>query len=215
MDIGLLTYITIITAGTVTGLSRFKVYNTTFKLVTILLTLTVVSELLSAITLRMGLGKSPPYHIFNPVEAIIISGIFITTVMKSPSYRHLVWPAVTWGILGISNTAILQPLTLLNSNFLILESFVVIALSLFALYKMLTNDEIIKPLRHPEFYLWVCFLIYSSSTFFFWSCVPLFYRQKSPFYTFAASVEMTANYIMYMGIGVLLAYYPKFRKIEQ
>lgn len=213
MDLLHLLYLIIVAIGILMGVVNFKGYTPIFKLTVLLLVLTLISEMATTLTLKAGMGKSPAYHFFNPIEAAIISVIFLITVSGRSRIAYSIYVTLFWVCCGVANLYFFQPLRLLNSNFLILESFVVIAMSLYSLFTILADDSIHSPLVKPEFFLWVCFLVYFSSTFFFWSCVPTFYRAHSPFYGVAANIEMAANFLMYIGIDLILIFYPKMKTL--
>lgn len=87
-------------------------------------------------------------------------------------------------------------------------------MALYALYGMLIDDRIQNILQYSHFWLWVCLFLYFSCTFFFWPCIKILYKQKSPYYDLIVCFQVFMNAVSYLGIGMTLFFYPKMMKNE-
>jgi len=117
-------------------------------------------------------------------------------------------------ILAFLNEIFFQHINNLNSNFIIFESFIVVSMSLYALYRILINDEIQAVVRYPHFWVWTSLLFYFSCSFFFWPCIKILYKQKSHYYGFIVSLQVIMNMVAYAGIGLTFIFFPKLTNDE-
>lgn len=195
----------------IAGIINFRVYDTGVRILLFLLTITLVSELMSLFLLETKERRYTAYHFYNVMELSVLSLYFLKVTGLYKLWRFLSL-AVLFIVAGILNAVYLQPIHTLNSNFLSLESFLVICMSLYSIYKMLLNDEIDNIAFYPHFWISAFLLLYFSTTFVYWSFIKMLYATRSPYYTLAEYIEIIMNIVCYTGLFFILIYYRKMIK---
>jgi hypothetical protein len=196
------------------GIKRYNLFDGGSQIIFWLLAITLANEILIFVFEIKALNKTLIYHFYNPVELFVVTLYFLITIKVNYFRIFAVLCGTLYAILEIANTVFLQPLTRLNSNYIIFESFVIIAMSLFALYRILVNDNLYPVLKYAHFWFWSFILLYFSVTFFYWPCIKVLYRDHSIYYTIANDIEMVVNILVYAGIGAVIFFYPKIIKHE-
>ena len=205
-------YLAVLFVSSSFGIYFYKKLDANTKIIAILLIFTLVSELASSLLQINGFTKTPPYHIFNAIEFICFSLYFLRTIF--PKKLQSIYPISAVIIfLSFLNTTFLQSFMKLNSNFILLENFCVIPMALYALYSILVNESIISVLTYAQFWFWVIFLTYSSSTFFFWGFIKILYKQSKPYLYPILYAQEIINILVYASIGVIFLFYAK-RKLN-
>ncbi len=205
-------YLPVLFLGVLIGIFRFKMLDTGSRIILILLVLTTLNELSELFMVRKGIGKELLYHFFSIIEILLIS-IYFFIVLSPKKYRLYCCGAIIfWPTIGFLNMLV-QPTTVINSNILIIESICIIAMSLYSLYKILLNDNIMNIIRYPHFWIWACLILYSSSTFFFWAFFDELIKKQTNYKQALLLLQVVVNIILYAGIGLTFLLLPK-TKIE-
>lgn len=205
-------YLIALFISTIGPIFKLKYFDHRARAIFCLLAITFFSEIAATITLYFGLGKNIVYHFFNVIELTLMTYYFLKTVRVKKACRFTLVFGITYSLIAFLNEQLFQPLKTLNSNFIALESFLVISMSLYALYNILKSD-VLQVTKQPHFWLWVILLFYFSCTFFFWPFVKIIYKEKPTYYSVIASLQVIANIITYIGIGIVLAIYPKIKSL--
>ena len=114
------------------------------------------------------------------------------------------------GILfGIVNLIFLQHITSLNSFFLLFEGLSVIAMSLFAFFRMLLKYDSLRLYRYPHFWFIRIILFFWSITFLTWGLYDYINTQlHQSMLTIDTALE-TVGSITYCALGTVFLLYPK------
>ena len=113
-------------------------------------------------------------------------------------------------VASVVNTILLQPITELNTNFIVLESFLAIGMSLFAFYKLLASD-IIDVHLNPRFWFSSIFLVFWSFTFFYWLVGVTIYNLMPDKAFWLNAMILFINIAAYSGFGVVFLLYKKMK----
>lgn len=154
----------------ITALIRFDKINITYRPFFILIWLGIANECVSAILIKYYRNNLVSSNIYSLAEAILIAYQFnkFKLFLKSKTlYRLLIFSFVTFWIV---TNFFMGSLTVFNSNFLILYSFVIVLMSV-SLINTIIIYETSNLLKNPEFILCICFIIffaYSTITELTW-----------------------------------------------
>ena len=207
-------YFLVLSISSGIGMFFYRKYDGATRFICILLATTLVSEIVSRYFAYHYNNNNAVFHFFNVIELYLISIFFFKSILLRHFKVALICITVIYPLLGILNALFLQPLDVLNSNFIVLESFIVMAMALYSLYRILINEKIHTIQSHPQFWFWVCLLIYFSATFFFWPIIKILYVQKRNYYL-AIYMQIVINIIAYSGIGSTLFFYRKMNRNAQ
>ena len=194
--------------ASIIGWLNYRFLDQAARIIVILLSITFLSEIIGRILYILGSEQSYAYHFYCVIDFFLMAYYFIIFLKFPTTKIHLKAIALLISLLGILNCKYLQPLNTFNSNMLMLESFVVIGMSMYALYRMLINNELYDILNYPHFWLWTFFLLLYSCSFFFWPFIKFFYVTKHEYYFFATYFQELINILCYLGIGLTFYFYP-------
>ncbi|MCF8448720.1 MAG: hypothetical protein K9G49_02515 [Taibaiella sp.] len=197
-------YLFIVLLCVVAGAVRYKKTDAPTKTIYYLLCIMLISECATRI-----FSKAPIYHVYTVVELWMITIYFLQTTVKKMVSALTIAATIVYPTLAILNVAWAEDPSTLNAHSITVESFAVIVMSLYALYKILINDSIDNLFKHVHFWLWTCFLTYFSSTFFFWSTIKILYKIHSTGYVFAVFSQIIMNILVYLAILLIFIFYPK------
>lgn len=184
--------------------------DTPGRIIVCLLVLTIIGDLTARWYGHVHQNKKTPvFHFYNIAEMLLIATYYILLIWKRKKLWYIILSIIVFSALGLLNIIYLQPLNRLNSNFLILESFFTIAFSLYSLYRILLDDDIIKVLRFPHFWISALLLLLASGSFFFWTVVIQILKDHRHYLLFAENTQMIINIIVYLGIGLSFLLYHK------
>ena len=207
-------YLIVLWIAALIGMIKFALFSHKTKIISILITITAFEESINlVIGLKNGI-QAPVYHVFSIIEIFLTTIYFLSTIKIRNYKSYSVAAAITWLAIGITNMYF-QPICVINTNMLVIESIAIIFMSSYALYKILLNDEIVNILKYPHFWIWAMFLIYWSSSFFFWGFFKLLnQKQMKVLGVISYEFHEAINIIVYACIGLIFLVYPKKSAIE-
>ncbi len=153
----------------VTGCYFYKKIETPYKWLTILLVFTLVSELIAKfIAYGMGHPNSIVYHIFTPIEYTLYVTIFLHFIQQK-KWNKLFWlSAVALLLFEIVNTLFFQSLQETNTNTMILESCLLVCLSLLLFLKIRETPSKRNILKEGIFWFNSAVICYYSFNIIIW-----------------------------------------------
>lgn len=162
-------YFSCLLLSTVIGLRYIKKVDTGFKWLVILILLTLVNEIVARICLY-GLidTNNIIYNIFTPIEYTIYVIIF-TQFLNSKKYQKLLWlSALGLFLMEILNTFFFQPLNQLGTYVIMVESVLLVFLSLVLFLKIRESPSQGNLLREGVFWFNSAVLCYYAFSTFHW-----------------------------------------------
>ncbi|HET8574290.1 MAG TPA: hypothetical protein VFL76_10525 [Edaphocola sp.] len=171
----------------------------------------LLTEVLGDISIALFKTNMPVYALSCLLEFMILCGYFNQSVRVLKAKNLGLFIGGLGTLLGILNICFLQPLTVLNANFLFFECLVIVCLSLYALYRMLVEPGL--KLWQETHFCFACLLI-------FYECVSLWnwgfydyiirsYPEKSAILNICL---LTGNILTYAACGLIIYLYPKMRQ---
>jgi hypothetical protein len=178
------------------------------KWIGILLLLTITSEAVAEVMARKFGNNLHVYHFYNPLEFLVICFYFNERI-KALKRRHIgIWIGISGILLSVLNSIYLQPTNTINSNFLMLEAAVIIALCIYAFYCMI-KEGYEHVIHHTQFWVASIFIFYRSFVFFYWGTYSVFAENFKPFAYLLVYMLWTVNILTYAGFAALFIRYRK------
>jgi hypothetical protein len=203
-------YLGILSLCSFIGIRNFKYFAVDIRIICMLIIITFIEESLNLVISEIGYIKAPIYHFYSIIEISFTTSFFLKSIKVKKILFYSVISLIFWSAIGIGNIVFLQPISVINTNMLVIESISIIIMAQFALYKMFLNDNIVGIIKYPSFWIWAMFLIYWSCLFFFWGFLNLFHDKKyHKFNVMVYEYEEIINIIVYLGIGLTFLFYPK------
>jgi hypothetical protein len=195
----------------ITGIIRYKRLNTAMRVLAILLCTISFFEMTTYILYKTGHYKirATVNHISSVAEIILISRYFLELIRPVHYAKLIIASYIIWPVIAMLNAAFLQPVTKLNTNMLVFESFAVITLCLNSIYTTLKKNIDENIFYHPHFWISVLWLLLWSSTFFLFAFLKVLYGNKWPYLDVVLTFQVIVNIIVYSGITAVLFFYPK------
>ena len=185
-------------------LNKFGSFDFGSRIVYIIIFIGFVTEIIS----RFNEYKNVLYQVHTLAETYLILLYFLWTISR-PKYLYFsVWCGIILVVLDFVNVKFFSHGEKLNTNMQTLESFLVVVMSLYTLYILILNDEKEKSPNDKHIWIWLCFLILYSGTFFFWGYINLLARSALA-RNIAQCLQLPINIIAYAGIGIAFLYYYK------
>ncbi len=160
-------FLVVIFFSSVAALWQWRKISYAEKLLAILLVLSLATEVICYVLNERRISVAPVHYWFS-IGEIVLTTLFFIEVNKMKSKR--LWIIVTtaiWLLIGLINIS-RNSHDHLNTNFLLLESFCIIIMSLYTLFNFLKSETEVQILRNTSF-LFVCTqLLLWSGSFLFW-----------------------------------------------
>jgi hypothetical protein len=193
------------------GIAKYKQIDKAMRIVVVLLIAQLVSEI---IAYSLGVMQHynlryTMYHVYNIVEMFLQALFFIYAIRPLYNKKQVATAAALSILFGLLDILFLEPINTLNKDFIMLEGFCTITLSLYFIYWLLKNDVVNNIFRYPHFWIASFLLLLWSVTFFFWVFVAFLYSSQWPYINIAMYIQAIVSIIAYFGIGLVLFYYPK------
>lgn len=147
------------------------------------------------------------FHIWSPIELFLICLYFNEQIKYLKRFYIGYLIGGLGAVLAIINLLYIQPITTINSVFLLYEGFSVIALCLYSFYVLVYNEDDI--INNPHFWFTTILLVYWSSVYVYWGMFPFFLttlRDYSSIITFTLRV---ITILSYFGFALVFLNYKK------
>lgn len=152
-----------------TGLISIPFSDKGFKAVSLLLVITFISEIVAkCLVSSAGFSNNIVYHIFTPIEFLLYAIVY-NYFLKSQKWKKILITFVVFMIIcEVTNSIFLQGLKQTNTNTIILESIMLIILSL-RLFLKIREAAIFQNILHSGiFWFNSAVLIYYSINILVW-----------------------------------------------
>jgi hypothetical protein len=173
------------------------------RFLSLLFCCTFVSEVFAEILSRVIHNNLMVYHCFNPIQFLLIS-LYYNSII--PEFRRKK-TGFYIGILGImfalTNSLFIQTVNEFNSNYLLFESILIIAMSLHSFYSIIKRDDI-DILKHEPFWISLVFLLFWSITYTYWGLGYAFDTSEGHIFWIMIDILWIVNMLTYMGFAVII-----------
>lgn len=199
-------YLTVLFLALLGGIYKIKSRDNATKILVALLCLTLTSEVTAhwaAIKYRNNMFV---YHFFSPLQLIMLGAYFDNIERRFKKLRIGLIIGIGSIVVAAINTLFFQPLTLLNSNFLLFEGLVIMGLALYTFQRILTDDRI-DILKYGHFWMVTVFIFFWSVTYTTWALYTVLQVKKLFIIPLISHVLWTVNIVTYSAIGFVLLYF--------
>ena len=201
------TYFTIVLTASICSLVRFRELKNAEKWVAYLLCTTLFFELLSVLAIELWKNNMYVYHIWSPIQLLLVCMYFNESVAAFKKYNIGVSIALVGFVVALANVFFLQPPDSLNSIFLLYESFCIIGLSLYSFFELAQKEKEI--IANIHFWLTTIFLIYWSAVFMYWGMYHHLSTTLKHYFGPVTYTIWTINPLAYSGIALVFLLYRK------
>jgi hypothetical protein len=179
-------YYSLLIAASVSCLVLFRHAQKTFRLLTVLTVLTLLSELIAKyVAVNIG-DNSIVYHFFTPVEFFFYVLIY-RQFFNNKKWNYILWICFVFFLLAeILNTIFYQPLSITNTNVLILESILLVVFSLSLFIKIRGSAYHEDILKEGVFWFNSAVLFYYACCVLIWGfhSIKVYYMKNPPMFIY-------------------------------
>lgn len=194
-------YYAILLAATVICFLRWSVMSQADRALLYLLIAAFLYEISSFALLRIFGQNAFLSHFYSPLEFFLVSLYFnySLTVLRG---RIGIFAGLFGAVCSVLNTLFLQPLSNINSHFLLFESTVIMLYCLMAFHQLLNLEEASMH-RFTLFWIAVCFMMFWGATFMGWGMFSYFEGRNGALSLLHIRVLQTAAYLLYIGLALV------------
>ncbi len=206
------TYFTVLIGAVIIGSINYKNIDTPLRITLFYLIVTALAETVAFYCAKELKNNLLVYHIYNPIQLAILSLFYNSIIHTFKRYRVGYSIAIAGLVLSIINALFFQnPLSSLNTYFLVAESIIIVGLSLYYFYYYLHLDYITSKSVRSHFVISCILLIFWSFTFFYWLAGLSIRITLSDQGAWMKFMIMGISIITYTGFGLVFLFYRKLQ----
>ncbi len=211
--VGFFSYISALTFSSYFGIKRYKYFDTATRILSVLVCCAFVTESAAYFFAKKYHNNIWVYNIFQILNFNLLCFYFNNVIDIFQKGNVGMYLAVSGTVAGIVDLLFIQHISSLNSYFLFLEGLLIIAMSFFAFFKLLSDPAFLYPHKFPHF------LVHFFNFDFFWCITFLNWgllnyiniNFKHAAWAINLALQLV-NAITYGSIGVVFLLYPKMQK---
>jgi hypothetical protein len=196
-------YLLLLVVVFVIGVLQYKKRPAPFQALTLLVGVTVVSEILGRCMTYWTRNSSPVYHVYIILLYLFYAWIYRELSTSPAVKKAILISAPVFVALSFVNSLYYQSVKQFPSNMLLIACVLIIFLSLLIYRQMLSFPIEESLFRQPVFWLNTGTLFFFTTTFLFWSFFNYFIRQKLNL-TLLTDMIYLSNIIYYVVLGISL-----------
>ncbi len=196
MSLDFIVYFLIISLVSINGIVKFKVLTIPFKILTVIIFLTLISEIISRILVHKIRNSNPPYHVLCIIQYIGFSLIYYYLFNQSIKKRFSISLIIPFITISILNSVFFQPILTFPSYILMLSFIIFIIFSLMLFLEMLESPKETTIGRQSIFWFNCAMFVYSTS-------VPICFGMLSHFIKHNLNTDLLNGFLYY----ITLLYY--------
>ncbi len=199
----------------VIALLKIRIIQRAYKVVVILLGITILNEFVGDIVARQYHSNIIVYSIYNPIQLFIISCYFNYTIgeFKKRHLGLLIGGAI--GFAGLLYGLFVQKANEFNGLFLLTESIIIVGMCLYAFYELLLADDDLNLTTYSHFWITCIFLFFWLSTFLFWGLYDFMIGKLGINPSLIHVILLIINVVTYLGFAVVFLFYDKMQKSHE
>jgi hypothetical protein len=194
------------------GAVSFARLSAPFKVVVILIDITLISELASRALAFLIRNSSPPYHFFVWIEYTALTCVYLCYFKSEDLQKALRISIPFFAILCFVNTFFFQHLFTFPSNILLIEHTILILFSLLLFKQMIFYPVYINILSQEIFWFNTIILFYYTSDFLIWAFHNYFVRSHLNTHLLN-TLNYANNILFYLGLGFTIFLNSKKRDV--
>ena len=196
----------------ITGIHNFRSLDKASRILLFLMLFTFINESIADYFIAKYNNSNVIYGLFNPIQLLFIAAYYNYSTSAFKENNIALYIGMVGAVFGFVNYIWIQTPFKMNNFFLLLESLIVIALSLYAFYRLLLEDESLVLTRLSHFWLTSIQLFFWTATFFIWGLYNYMTVTLGIGAQLIHTVLLSVNIIYYVGIGTVFILYKKMQK---
>lgn len=205
-------YLLLLAGVSIIGLVRYKIIDTPAKIILVNIALTTLSETIAHYLSLSVSNNLMVYHLFSPIQFLLLCIYYNSIVGFFKKYNTGIVIGIIGIILSVLNSSFLQnPVTSFNINFLVLESILIIGMTLCYFYDFLNTTHTTKRFATSDFWIACLLLVFWSFTFFTWVAGIALSLVISDYMFWIRYMMYVINIITYSGFGLVFLFYKKLQ----
>lgn len=210
-----ITLVFILVVAVMTGFARLKHFDMGTRILYCMVVVDMASETIGLYTALKYHTNAIVYNISSVLDFFLLS-MYFNDVIDVFYKRKIGWYIAGASVLlWMLNLIFLQPIDVFGTNFLFVEGFVIIAVSLFGFFRLLLHHDQLRLFRYHHFWFIAMVLLYWSLTFLnfgFYSLITIKVIKRA---WVMISIIWMANVLLYLGIAIVFLLYPKMQKGDE
>ena len=207
-------YLVILLLDSLFGLIYYKKCDCSFRLLTILLVFTFISETISLVLSSVTKNDSLPEKIYTPVHILLFSSIYYI-LLRSPSYQKIIVTLGSVVFIGALVVISMYSRRELPSWIIMIDAAMLVAFSILYFFELIHEPTEDKILTSGPFWLNTSVLIYFSGTFiFFASFEYLLHNNKEALIELSAIKDILFDPLHYLLLGLALVLHIRRQKLQ-
>jgi hypothetical protein len=166
----LISYCSLLLLASICGFIKYNKMNTASKVLVWYVSATCLFEAAATGAAYYFHNNLLVYHVYSYIQLFLISLYFNLASRKFRKNKLLIIIGVAGIVFGLLDALFIEKPREnenINTHFLVMESFLIIGMSLLSFYELLSSDEF-NISRNPRFWFSAIFLVFWSFTFFYW-----------------------------------------------
>lgn len=208
-------YIALLIGVSIIAFIKKKQVDTSTRLIVILILATTLSEIIAHILLIRTTNNLVVYHIFTATEFLLLSAYFNSIVSFFKKKKIGLVIGIIGCLISIFNSIYIQPYnTTFNTNFLVIESIVLVTFCLCYFYDFLKTTHKTSKYITPQFWIACILLTFWSFTSLRWileMAAPGLVKRNIEV---IRTMMYVINMITYTGFGLVFLFYKKLQNDE-
>lgn len=199
----------VIVFAIIAGTLSYKQLFLPEKIVLTLIVLSLITERIATICIQQIRNSNVVYGAFSPIEVLLICIYYNYSIDVFKRNNISMYIGLSAFVFGFINYFWIQSPFQMNNFFLLLESIIIITLSLYSFYRMLLADESLILTNNPHFWFSSIFLFFWTATFFIWGLYDYMTIKLSVGRELIHSILTVVNVVTYVGFGLVYIFYKK------
>jgi hypothetical protein len=165
MPVKFIYYLLLLLAVFITGIIKYRRVSTAYKVLTLLIGATFLSECVSRVLVATIHNSKPAYHFLSPIEILCFSAIYYYQLINKTLKVTIQYLMVLFAAGAVIDTLFFETLFVFPSNYLMVSELFYLLYSLLGFRQMLLNPIQVPIYRQSFFWLNTALLIYSATIF--------------------------------------------------
>ncbi len=194
-------YLILLLCISMLGSIVFKKLKPPFKVLVVLICVTLVSEIIARVMGRTIRNSNPVYHFFNIAELLLYALMYRHLLQGRLMHRLIAIAAVVIPAFALFNLFVLQPLLTFPSNVILVNYCVIILIAIAYFRQMLMLPSRVNILAEETFWLNALIILYCSYGFITLALYN-YMRGHGINREIINTLAYFLNVIMYIGMGI-------------
>lgn len=196
-------YLGILLIASVIGISRYKKLTPGFKMLTVLMPVTLIAEIMNRVLAKEIHNNLMVSHFITPAEYLLFSLTYYYALINPRVKKGILYTIPVVFVFFIINTLYIQGFWKFNTNGILVEMAALLIYSLLGFTQLILNISSKSLTSQPLFWLSTALLIFSSTMFFKFGLQNYFIAHHVN-YDILENLVTYVNMLLYFLIGIAL-----------